>query len=224
MELGNRRYNLDILERVIVLPSNKETIAFLKEENDCYVDLQNTANFGESNIRLHHKNKVCVVEKFKQTIYKHGLEVMLLDADGILNETINSKKIFSILDMVNEIENASVENIEKFDKISKEVARGCANELGIYGEKRDTFEYLLSRYVYTDLLTTRNAIWISKIDHSIDYKVSRVLKLLKMELNLSNIKNFQIQYNRNKVLINDNLVLDCNKEMADSNSRVYIRK
>lgn len=218
-----RKYHIDTLKRVRINSEDKQTIGYNSESGKSFIEVKNSAHYNEVIARRYAPNEITIIETLKNMIYRNGLEVLLLDANGNMNFEIDREKIFLLLGIAKDIECIDNKLLENMDLIATETSRICSEKLKISKEKRNAFQQLLRNFIFVELIQNRiigNKITISKFDNYIDYKVNRVLKCLDIKVNLTKVLDFKLEYNSEVLNVNNKEFLNL-KEKTNSKTIVH---
>lgn len=219
-----RKYHIDTLKRVRINSENKQTIGYSSESGKNFIEVKNVAHFNEVIAKRYALNEITIIETLKNMIYRNGLEVLLLDADGKMNFEIDRDKIFLLLGLARDIESIDNKQLEKIDLIATETSRICSEKLKISEEKRSDFQQLLKSFIFVELIQNRiigNKITISKFDSYIDYKVNRVLKCLDIKANLTTVPDFKLEYTSEVLKVDNSELLNLKEK---TNSKVIVHR
>lgn len=173
-----------------------------------------------------------VIQSFAEFLNKNNLETMAFVQYND-NNLISKQLVIDILNMQKKIENISEEEYGKIDIISKTVGNMCCLILvdnclyfdnNTFKDKYDvlytarelldakSFLSLLNQSIKLDLIKNRDNDTKSSVGKGglyIDYKISSILKALKIGYDVSKIKDFKIMYDENSI------------EQYDENGKCY---
>lgn len=218
-----RKYHINTLKRIRINNNNTQTIGYMSDSGKTFIEVKNVTHYTEVLAKRYAPNEITIIETLDNMICRNGLDVLLLDSNGNVNFELDREKLFILLGIVKDIESIDDKQRERFDTISSEAARICGEKLNISKSNKFDFESLLRNFIFIELMQSRimnNKITTSKFDNYVDYKINRIVKFLKIKLDLSKIEDFKLEYNGEGLSV-DNLELISFKEKTKS--KVYRR-
>lgn len=143
--------------------------------------------------------------KFQKIMDEYGLFVLLLTANGTVKTTINTDEKDKIEHLVCKINGLSAETKENLNVIADEVSLLAASLIKLFGEEGKTFQKYFRQFAMIELLEqhlSEKIAFIKKEDNLIDYKINRVAKYLKIDIDKKAIKDFTVMYNGDIIKLN----------------------
>ena len=220
-----RKYNINTLRRVRINNNNTETIGYHSDSGKTFIEVKNTAHYTEFLAKRYNPTEITMIETLDNMIYRNGLDVLLLDANGNVNLEIDREKIFILFGITKDIESIDEKQRERFDTIASEAARICSEKLNIPESNKFDFELLLKSFIFIELMQSRimnNKVTITKFDNYVDYKINRIIKFLKINLDLNSIDDFKLEYDCESLSADNVEVLDF-KEKPKTKTIIHVR-
>lgn len=175
------------------------------EQKDAIGKGKSCVELCKEDIKLHGDIDSDLSQKLPGIIYNYGLGVLLLGSDGQIKEVIDRDRALELIGTAKNISKLTEKEAQDLDDISSEVSNVCATALKISKDQKEMFNTLLQRYIVAELLrfgAENKRIFIRKSGKMLDYKLSRIMKYLGINVNLEKISDFAIEYNRQSVFVN----------------------
>lgn len=203
------KYDVNRIAMLTVKDLPQKKVVYLKENGEISSEIVANEYYHLTGSFNKYKDRIVSQESFEKMLIRTGLFVNLLTSSGEMKESLTTPEIWSLIVKANSFDKLPEEEYEKLSLVSNAVAMLCVEQLKIYGDIAEDFNYLLKQFVFAEMQDNyMGKSIIAKDGKSIDYKVNRIIKYLGIEVNLEKLPNFSIEYDRNNVSINGTMILD----------------
>lgn len=198
-----KKLDIRSIDYIKLLNSDKKLLAQFDSSKGEYVDITRVCTKSNHQKAIYKKKEVEVIDSFINLLAKENLYLLLLNSNGKLNTTLVPDDCIALLALYNKVISTDEQFSKQIDEMSTLVTDICVKLLHI-NTKRSEFEYLLKNFITIDSIK-RGAkfcrVAITKEGNCLDYKVSRILKFLGIELDLNLIKDFKVDYNQDTICV-----------------------
>lgn len=191
--------------------------------------LNKKSNLENKKRTIHQRRNCSLVHSLSKLLTDYELSIMLLNSKGDLINNLGSAEAYHLIDLAKRLDKLSEEEVKEFNAVAAEVARISSAAMNISDKHSKMFINLLRKYVFVELANhcvCDKKTSIVKTGEFVDYKINRVVKYLGIDVDLKQIPNFIIEYNRNVINVNGNEYYkkEVVKEEKESKINIIVRR
>ena len=193
------KYDINKLDYIKIFTRYTDGIAYLNENKDCYIDITRNSISSYRNERVYKVKNTEKICSLNDILYQYDLWLLLLDPKGELKKEITEPRVSEVLHLFKNISTLNDNFFKKMHEIIDKIVKICTENIGV---KDDNFSKLLRSYIFIEMMINgegEKTLIINKQDNLLDYKIMRLLKYLKIDIDIKDIPNFKIEYSLEKI-------------------------
>lgn len=203
-----KNYNIHDIQYIELINNRNTHLALLSDDKKNYIDITSNTAANSYHVKSYKVNNTRVICSLKKILFDNKLDILLIDGYGKKREEINGNYALDILSIYKKMLLLDEETKRQLMMISTLVSDICVRNIikntnylncSLLYEK--IYEQL-NNYVYIDLIKNglgSHTLFLTKQDNMVDYKISRILKHLEIDIDIKEIPDFKIEYDLNNI-------------------------